>query len=181
MASPSAPHPRRSSLWKAAAAVACVLVAPAFAQVARGQESPPDPTSSAVTQYAELVPTGSGPTAPGVEAARFAALPPEAQSALAAAPASLATLLATIATSSDYGAPQAASTEGSPAMGSSTPDRQPSLEQTVQAAADVASRPADGSVAGLLLAALAITAGAAGIAIRRGFAWGAPPDRRETS
>jgi hypothetical protein len=143
-------------------AVAGVLGGPGLAQ-----EEPPAPSSSAVSQYAELVPTGSGPTAPGVKETELAALGPRARQALEQTSEATAKALATIATSSDYGAPRTTPGSADVAPGDDpSPGGGASLDRTFQAAAGAASPVDDAYMIGLLLALLVITVGGAGLAIR---------------
>ena len=143
-----------------------MLVAAAAAAVVgagRAQSEIPDPSSSAVSQYAELVPTGSGPKAPGVEPPQAAALAPEARRALESTPSEMASLLATVATSSDYGAPQTPLADaGNDVSGSPSPD-EPSLDRTLAATAAAVD---DARILGLLVAMVVIALGGGALAVR---------------
>lgn len=145
--------------------MAVVAAVGTFGGAARAQERTPAPSSSAVSQYAELVPSGGGPTAPGVDETRLAELTPSARYALASRSDAIAKALATVATSSDYGAPRTTDAAVTP-PGESFPGDEPSLDRTFQAAASAASPVGDAYMVGLLLAILFVTAGGAAVAIR---------------
>jgi len=152
---------------RALIAVAGVVSAGALAGAAYAQGGSPAPSSSAVSQYAELVPTGKGPTAPGLNQAQASTLSPTARAALDGIPAATATALATIATSSDYGAPATTSgAEGVPAGQSPSAGGGTSLGRTVDAAASAASPISDTDLIGLLLTLLVITGGGAALAVQ---------------
>jgi hypothetical protein len=146
--------------------VAAVL-ATTLAGPARAQEPAPDPGSSAVDQYVELVPTGSGPKSPGVEKERKTPLAPKAKRALDKTTKATADALSTIATSSNYGAP-------TPGLGAAagvpsdapSPTQQPSLDRTIQATA-AAAAPVDDARMIVLLVALLATAVAGGVLAAR--------------
>jgi hypothetical protein len=168
------------------AALATALAAPAFAQ-----EPPPDPGSSAVDQYVELVPTGRGPKSPGVEKERKTPLAPKAKRALDKTPKATADALTTVATSSDYGAPvvsEAPSTRSdapatsprakprfTPGPGGSSeasidapsPAKQPSLNRTLQATAAAAAPVDDTRMIVLLVVFLATAIAGGALAARR--------------
>ena len=79
----------------------------------------------------------------------------------------MAAALATIATSSDYGAPKTILDPGEKASGDdSSPAQEGSLDRAFQAAATAASPVDDAYMIGMLLALLIITAGGAALAIR---------------
>ena len=77
---------------------------PVFAQ----GDPPPSPSSSAVLQYSEFVPTSEGGNVPGVRKKTVSTLPKSAKKALAKLSKSTATALTAISVSSDYGAPNTA-------------------------------------------------------------------------
>jgi hypothetical protein len=105
--------------------------------------------------------------APGVEETQLAALTPKARRALEGMSAPVATALATIATSSDYGAPKTILDSADKAPGDdASPAQGASLDRTFQAAATAASPVDDAYMIGMLLALLVITAGGAALAIR---------------
>ena len=97
------------------------LVTAVSASAAQAADGPP--SDSAVVQYVEVVPTASGPKAPGLKKAKPAPLPPGAKRALKKTPAQHAKALEEIATSPDYGAP-APRPASSPAT-SVPPDAEP--------------------------------------------------------
>ena len=146
--------------------IAGVVAAGAFAGTASAQDGPPAPSSSAVSQYAELVPTGKGPTAPGLQEAQASDLSPAARAALDGIPPAIAGALAKIGTSSDYGAPASGSASSGVALGASSGAERPSLDRTFQAAATAASPISDLDLIGLLLTLLVITGGGAALAVR---------------
>lgn len=147
------------------ALVAASVAAATAAGDARAQAAP-SPSSSAVSQYTELVPTGGGPKAPGVEETELAALTPTARRALEGTPAATAKALATIATSSDYGAPKTTLDPDVVAAGGSSTVPGASLDRTFQAAASAASPVGDAYMIGLLLSLVVVTAGGAALAVR---------------
>jgi hypothetical protein len=76
----------------------------AIAPVARGDNKPPKPDSSAVSQYVEMVPTASGSSEAGVGTVK-APLSARARWELRGAPATVANALRIVGTSSAFGAP----------------------------------------------------------------------------
>jgi hypothetical protein len=147
------------------------ILATTLAGTARAQEPSPDPGSSAVDQYVELVPTGSGPKSPGVEKERKTPLAPKAKRALDKTPKTTADALTTVATSSDYGAPA----PFKPGLGLSvgvptdapSPAQQPSLDRTLQATAAAAAPVDDARMIVLLVALLAIAVAGGVLGARR--------------
>jgi hypothetical protein len=125
---------------------------------ARAQEPAPDPGSSAVDQYVEQVPTGSGSKTPGVEKERKAPLAPNAKRALDKTSKSTADALTTVATSSYYGAPFTPGLGGAASVPTDAPSpvEPPSLDRTLQATAAAAAPVDDARMIVLLLALLAI-------------------------
>ena len=144
------------------AAVAATFAAPALAA-----DEPPPPTDSAVLQYAELVPTGSGSQAPGVGKKTRSSLPTKAKQALDNAPKQTASALAVVATSSDYGAPttKAAIPKRVP-RNQPSPAQQPSLDRTLEATAAAVAPVGDARLLGLLVALVAIAVGGGALAAR---------------
>lgn len=164
-------HPQSASgrsAWACRTVFLLVAVAHVgvFGGAARAAGEAPAPSSSAVSQYAEVIPTGAGPTAPGVQAAELATLSPTARIALERTPKAVAAALATIATSSDYGAPNETAPPISTPDAGTTASRETSLDRTFQAAATAASPVGDAYMVGVLLALMVVTAGGAGLAIR---------------
>ncbi|HEX3290319.1 MAG TPA: hypothetical protein VHR46_02920 [Gaiella sp.] len=157
---------RRQWGVRAGALVAVLVSSGILAGAAWAQGEPPTPSSSAVSQYAELLPTGAGPTAAGVKEQERGALSAKAQRALARMPDTTAKALATIATSSDYSAPTATRDRGSTSPGEATPGQRVSLDRTFQAAASAASPVGDAYLVGLVVALLVVTIGGAGLAVR---------------
>ena len=105
--------------------------------------------------------------APGVEETQLATLAPKARRALEGTSGPVATALATIATSSDYGAPETILDSADKVPGDdSSPGQGASLDRTFQAAATAASPVDDAYMIGLLLALIVITAGGGALAIR---------------
>jgi hypothetical protein len=93
------------TLALAIAAALCLVPAAA----AKPKPEPhPGGSSSAVSQYVEVVPSASGPTAPGVGPSTTSKLAPSVVRSLAQRGGTDAAKLKKIATSSDYGAPAAA-------------------------------------------------------------------------
>jgi hypothetical protein len=121
-----------------AGAIAIVSAAALLATAAptAGQTPPP----SAVDQYVEMVPSASGPSAPGTETRRTRPLPRAGKKALATAPPEIATPLEEIATSPDYGAP--AADEESPRPAAPKPG-EPRTEAAPAQPADTEVPPAD--------------------------------------
>lgn len=161
----------RSAWWPAVAIVAASTFSATFAGVARAQEEPPPPNDSAVVQYTELVPTGTGPKAPGVGREQRDSLPKETNKALESVPKSTADSLTEVATSSNYGAP---ATRPAPTTRPSQPPRDTpepsdafSLDRTLQATAVAAAPVDDARMVGLLVAMLAIAAGGGALAVRK--------------
>jgi hypothetical protein len=151
------------------ATIFVAVVASSFTGTARAEAKPPNPGASSVAQYVELIPTADGPTAPGVGLERRTPLPPGAKRALDNASKSTAASLATIATSSSYGAPPRPQPG---ALDSATRDRpqrtaEPSLDRTLQAIAEAAAPVGDDRVFGLLSILVAVTVGGAVVAVRR--------------
>jgi hypothetical protein len=165
----------------------------ATAGVAKADGEPEPPVDSAVIQYVELVPTSEGAKAPGVgKKTKAATLPAKTRKALAKESPTTAKALATVATSSDYGAPAvtpaparptprtraaaknkpapqdtlAPSNQPSPAEEPS-PTEEPSLERTVSATAAAVAPVDDGRLTGLLVAMLGIAVAGAVLAARR--------------
>jgi hypothetical protein len=145
--------------------VAAVIAAGAFADGVCAQDGLPAPSSSAVSQYAELVPTGKGATAPGLRRAQTSTLSPTARAALNDISPAAANALRTIATSSDYGAPATRLDTTPKSSGESSGGGGTSLDRTFEAAATAASPISDADVIGLLGTLLVVTVGGAGLAI----------------
>jgi hypothetical protein len=102
----SAKRPTMKVRWWAAAALALVGAAGAK-PFARSHDPPPPPTEgTAISQYVETLPSGSGGQAVGVGKAHTKPLPKPAAKKLAQKTTPLAPKLQSIATSSSYGAPQ---------------------------------------------------------------------------
>jgi len=155
---------------RAVSAIAAVTVAAALPGAARAADTPPEPGASAVIQYAELVPTATGPKAPGIQKERRAPLPPRAKRALDEASVATAEALTAVATSSDYGAPAArppsAMSKGAP-RDARPPALESSLARTFQATAVAAAPFDDARIIGLLVAMLAALVGAGALAVSR--------------
>lgn len=147
-------------------AVAAVVAAGASAKAVGAQDGVPAPSSSAVSQYAELVPTGKGPTAPGLRQAQASTLSPQAQAALGDISPAAAKALTTIATSSDYGAPATRSDTSAVSSGGPSRGGESSLDRTFQAAATATSPISDADLIGLLATLLVLTAGGAALALQ---------------
>jgi hypothetical protein len=146
-----------------------VLLATTVAEPAPAGAAPPRPGASSVAQYVELVPTASGPKAPGVEKERRLPLSSEAKRALDRASKATAASLLTIATSSTYGAP---SGPGRGASGrvvresrATTPS--PSRNQSLEAIAGAVAPAGDTRMIGLLLILVVVTVAAAALSLRR--------------
>lgn len=146
--------------------IAAAAAAGAIAGAAGAQDGTPAPSSSAVSQYAELVPTGKGPTAPGLQRAQTSSLSPAARAALKGVSPAAAKSLTTIATSSAYGAPATRSNTSGMVSEESSGAGGTSLDRTFEAAATAASPISDSDLIGLLVILLVVTAGGAGLAIR---------------
>jgi len=147
-------------------AVAAAVVAGALADSVGAQDGLPTPSSSAVSQYAELVPTGKGPTAPGLRQAQASTLSPNAQAALADISPEAAKALSTIATSSDYGAPTTRSDTYGMSSAVSSGGEGTSLDRKFEAAATATSPISDADMIGLLGILFVVTAGGAALALR---------------
>jgi hypothetical protein len=87
----------------ALASFGALLTAPG---VALGADGPPVPDVSAVSQYVEVIPTGSGGTAGGIAKAQSTAIPKHIHVLLVRQGGRDAAKLTAIASSSAYGAPQ---------------------------------------------------------------------------
>ena len=87
------------------ALLSAVVVAGASAGWASAANKPPKPGGSAVSQYVEMLPTGSGSVAAGLKVSAPAVLQPAARKALRSLGRGAAAALATVATSSAYAAP----------------------------------------------------------------------------
>jgi hypothetical protein len=144
-----------------------VLAALTFAGPAVAQEQPP-PDDSAVDQYTELVPTGTGPKAPGIGKKTRGSLPPKAKKALEKTPKRTGDALTEIATSSDYGAPTAVPPKTTKVpRDAPQPSEGPSFDRTLQATAVAAAPVDDGRMIALLVVMLAIAVGGGALAVRR--------------
>ena len=157
---------RRSWSFRVVLGVAAVVAAGAFAETVGAQDGPPAPSSSAVSQYTELVPTGKGPTAPGLRQAQASTLSRAAQAALDDISPAAAKALATIATSSSYGAPATRSDASGLASERSSGGGAAPLGRTFEAAATAASPISDADLIGLLLTLVVVTVGGAGLALQ---------------
>ena len=145
---------RPSATLAALAAMVVVHVSPAYAD-------DPVPGAAAIQQYVESMPTGSGPAVPGVSPRNSAQLPAAAVESLKYAPPSVASVLAEVATSPEYGAP------GSQV---SSPTDQPNSESAGSAmlrSLDAAGTADDASLLALIAVLLVLTS-AAGLLAARG-------------
>jgi hypothetical protein len=129
----------------------------------------PRPGASSVAQYVELIPTATGPKAPGVDKERRLPLSPEAKRALDGAPKATAESLLAVATSSTYGAP---SSLGSAASGRIVRDarpatRSPSRSISLEAIATAVAPTGDTRMIALLLILAAVTVAGAALSLRR--------------
>ena len=158
--------------WKRLAACTAIVVLTAgLPTIAKAQAGPP-PVDSAVDQYTELVPTGTGGKAPGIGRERRSSLSPKAKKALEAAPKQTAESLAEVATSSNYGAPPSirpARKTRQKQFERPSPTDKLALDRTVSAAAAAAAPVDDQRMVGLLVAmvATAVVGGALAIRNRR--------------
>ena len=112
------------------------------------------------------MPTGKGPTAPGLQQAQTSSLSPAARAALKGVSPAAAKSLTTIATSSDYGAPATRSNTSGMVSEESSGAGGTSLDRTFEAAATAASPISDADLIGLLVILLVVTAGGAGLALQ---------------
>jgi hypothetical protein len=155
---------RRSKLLVAAsAAIAALAAAPA----AGAQEQQP-PETPAIQQYVEAVPTGGGSSVPGVTTKKRTPLPPSAEDALKQASPSTSGALEEVATSSEYGAPDAPA-RSTPVAGRG-PDVVPpdtSASTAVWRSIGAVGTASDARLLGLVAVLLAITVGAGALAVRR--------------
>jgi hypothetical protein len=145
------------------------LLATSFAEAAApGSGAEPRPGASSVAQYVELIPTASGPKAPGVEKERRAPLSPEAKRALDRAPKRTAVSLLTVATSSTYGTPpRLARASGGTAPDTRATTRSPSRSGSLEAIATAAAPAGDTRMISLLLILAAVTVAAGAFSLRR--------------
>lgn len=145
-----------------------VLLVASFGDAAPAKAAAPRPGASSVDQYVELIPTATGPKAPGVEKERRLPLSPKATRALDGVPRATAVALRNVATSSTYGAPSklGSSASGPIVRDTRTTARSPSRNQSVEALA-AAVAPADTRVIALLLILVAVTVAAATLSLRR--------------
>lgn len=161
------PTRSRTSWRRLGAVVVTVVFAAALPAVSAAQGEPPSPDDSAVIQYTELVPTGTGPKASGVGRERRSSLPQNTKQALASAPAATANALTSVATSSNYGAPSTRTTRQKPKPRSApSPTDELSLDRTLSATAVAAAPVDDARLIGLLVTLLAIVVGGGALAIR---------------
>lgn len=158
----------RSGRGGALSLIVALAAATTFVGSARGADEPPAPGDSAVIQYTELVPTGSGATAPDIGKKTRSSLPKKAKRALDNALEEKASALTVVATSSDYGAPSTTSATSKPVpRNTPSPTEQPSLDRTFEATAAAVAPVDDARMIGLLVALLAITFGGVALALRR--------------
>lgn len=147
------------------AALVALLATTVADAAAPASAAAPRPGASSVAQYVELVPTATGPKAPGVEKERRLPLSPEAKRALDGVPKRTAASLLTVATSSTYGAP---SSLGRGASGRTVRDtRTTSRNRSLEAIAAAASPAGDTRMITLLLIVAATTVAAAALSLRR--------------
>lgn len=149
-------------------AVLVGVLSASFTEAGRAQAEPPRPGASSVSQYVELVPAAGGPIAPGVETERRTPLQPKAQRALDDASSSVADALATVATSSNYGAPRKprpGAAEGA-LRDAPSPTEEPTLDQALLSITTAATSPGDTRMIALLLVLVAVTVGAAALGVR---------------
>ena len=145
---------RPSAILAALAALVLIHVTPAYAD-------DPVPGAAAIQQYVESMPTGSGPAVPGVSSRNSAQLPAAAVESLKYAPPSIASVLAEVATSPEYGAP---------ASQVSSPTDEPISESAGSAllrSLDAAGTADDTTLLALIAVLLVLTA-AAGVFAARG-------------
>jgi hypothetical protein len=149
-------------------ALAAALLTASWVSPAWAQGKPPDPGASSVEQYVELLPTSSGPVAPGVGKAERIPIPLAARHALEKTSKSTAAALLTVATSSTYGAPptpeRAASSAARNALASI---EGPSRERSVRAIAAAAAPDGAVRMLGLILILAAATVAGATFSLRR--------------
>jgi len=146
------------------------LLATTFADMAApARAAAPRPGASSVAQYVELIPTASGPKAPGVENERRLPLSPRAERALDGAPKATAVALLTVATSSTYGAPSRLrrGASGRIVGDTRTTTRSPSRNQSLEAIAAAVAPAGDTRMFALLLIVAAVTVAAATLSLRR--------------
>ena len=142
------------------ALVSAVVVAGASAGWARAADKPPKPGASAVSQYVEMLPTGSGPVAAGARGSAAGPLAPTARKALLSVGGQTAAALKTVATSHAYGAPARTTThEPKPAADRSRQTPAPSLESALSSVAETSNASGSGQVV-LLLILVPLTAAA---------------------
>jgi hypothetical protein len=94
----------RSQLALIAGVLALVWIGPAFADATPPPVPPPGTPS--ISQYVETVPTSTGGSSPGAAKRHISPLPQRIASNLRRQDDQIAKRLETVATSSDYGAPQ---------------------------------------------------------------------------
>jgi hypothetical protein len=154
------------SPWSRPAAVllAIVVLAITLAPNARANEQTPEPSGSAVFQYTELVPTASGPKAPGIGDSTTTPLSEEASSRLGITSDETERMLAELATSSAYGAPSGSATSE---PGGAPQDMGSSLDESVGYTAEGAMGVGGERLIGLLFVMLASVVAAAALAIAR--------------
>jgi hypothetical protein len=145
------------------------LLATTVAEAAPAEAAPPRPGASSVAQYVELIPTATGPKAPGVEKERRLPLSREAKRALGGAPKATAESLLTVATSSTYGAPSSLGSGASGRIVRDTPTttRSPSRSMSLEAIAAAVAPAGDTRIIALLLILTAVTVAGAGLFLRR--------------
>ena len=147
--------------WRGRIAVLMSVIATAglSGESTDAANKPPKPGSSAVSQYVEMLPTGSGSVAAGTKSGTPAVLQPAARKALRSVGGGAAAALATVATSSAYAAP--ATTTGprpKPDRGLPGPLPNPSVAGALSSVAESASVHHGGRVVPLLALVFLTTA-----------------------
>ena len=147
-------------------AVACAFASLALAAPARAQNGPPPSGASAVSQYAEIVPSAGGPTVPGIGTEKQAPLTGAGSKALKNAPPGIADSLAEIATSSTYGASVLPAAQA-PARERKVVPPGSSVDATLRSTVEAMGSTGDARLAGLLIAVVVTTLAAVALSIRR--------------
>jgi hypothetical protein len=147
-------------------AVACAAVA-LFAAPRTGAQTTPPPAGSGVEQYRELVPGAGGPSAPGVEKSDQAPLTPVGMNALEKESPELAKALEEIATSSDYGAPNAPAKPATATREADVVSPDASVDAAFDGTVSAIGSASDARMLGLLVAVLGTTVAAVALALRR--------------
>lgn len=139
-------------MWRGriAALMSAIVAAGVSGESASATNKPPKPESSAVSQYVEMLPTGSGSVAAGTKSSAAAVLPPKARRALRSLGDPAAAALAAVATSSAYAAPPR-TIKPQPGRGRPQQQPKPSVPSALSSVAETAGVQDGGRVVTLFI------------------------------